>query len=496
MSVVSDLPPEIYQFLTQPAPQTILVRGPPGTGKSTLALALLQEFPGARFLISSRVSEAGLRHEYPWLPGGGNIHVIDAASRNLTVVDSARVLGHLGEIIRDPGKSKELRGLWLPPPVQEAWSRADHARPLMVVIDSWDALVERYLGSTPRPEGLPDRAELERLLLDELSSGPIFLVLVLERAEGSQLDYLVNGVLETASNGHSGRPERWLHLRKLRGTRVDNPVYPFTLEGARFQSVGPLQADMLGPIVPPQPEPDRQAGYLWPGSADLASMIGRLPLGHLTLVERDLAVPIDSMVLLTRPLAAHVLRSGGRVLHVLPPNLSPEEMMKAYRPLLSPEQLVRQVRFQLSSVREELPEELSKLVVPGPVTGERGSPPRTPEAIRFLKDAERPGAANLSLVWTTALHAIGGGRDAAINPSTIPDVAASYLSGAPAHSVFLGPHEDPIVVALRPTAAVRISMQSAAGRVFLWGEHPTTPSFVLSESDEAAGRPYRLIRMV
>jgi len=496
MSIVSDLPPEVYQFLSQSPPQTILIRGPPGTGKTTLSLAILQDFPGPRFLITSRVTERSVRQAYPWLPDAGSIRVVDAASRSTTVREAARVLGHLGELVRDPEKEADLRGLWLPEPVREAFSRADHHRPLMVVVDSWDALVERYLGSGRPAEGLPDRGELERLLLDQLSQGPIFLVLVVEKSDSSQLDYLVNAVLETASNGHTGRPERWLHLRKLRGTRVDNPAYPFTLEGARFQCVGPLQSDMLTPDVPPQAEPEPRPGFLWPGSSDFASNIGRLPVGHLTLVERDLAVPIDAMVLLMRPLAAHVLRAGGRVLHVLPQNLAPETMLSAYRLVIPQDEILRRVRFQLSGVREDVSELLAKMIVPSPVVEGRGSTPHTPEVSRFLREQGTPGVPNLCLVWTTALHALTAERGMESNPGAGPGIAAGYLAESRAHTVFLGPHDDPIVVAMRPTAAVRISMRSAAGRVFLWGEHPTTPSFVLSEGDETSGKPYRLIRMV
>ncbi len=55
----------------------------------------------------------------------------------------------------------------------------------MVVLGSWDALVERYLAAPHSGDVRPDRSELERILLDPMAGGPVFLVLVLVRTEPS-----------------------------------------------------------------------------------------------------------------------------------------------------------------------------------------------------------------------------------------------------------------------------------------------------------------------
>ena len=61
------LPQELRDFLHLPGPQTLLIRGPPGSGKSTLSLGLAASFPGARLFISSRVSRPKLLLQYPWI---------------------------------------------------------------------------------------------------------------------------------------------------------------------------------------------------------------------------------------------------------------------------------------------------------------------------------------------------------------------------------------------------------------------------------------------
>jgi GvpD gas vesicle protein len=496
MSVILDLPTELQKFTTRPLPQTLLLQGAPGTGKSTLGLSLLQNFSGRRFLVSSRVTEGELRREFPWVEWQTQVQLIDVTRRGGTLQDASRVLSHLKEVIEDPEKVPELRGLWLPSPLQEAWSRTDPARPTMIVIDSWDALIERYLGISARDPGFPDRGEIERILLDEMVQAPVFLVLVVERTTPSQLDYLVNGVIETGSEVLNGRPERWLHLKKLRGTRIDTPLYPFTLEGARFQCISPIAPTMGGRVVRPETEPSPLPGFVWPGCSDFATAFGRLRTGRLTLIERDQSVPIEALIVLLRPIAGHVARAGGRVLQVLPPTIGPEEVLRTYRELLSPEQIQERIRFQLSAPTPDLPEEVASLILPSPMVDAPGGTPRTPEAVQFLGEKGRTGSPNLSIVWISALEAFGAERGAPYSPASLPGLAISYLAGTPAHTVFVGPVDDPLVAALRTMAATRVRMRSNAGRVFVWGEQPLTPMFVLAEGEETTGRPYRLLRIV
>ncbi len=496
MSAILDLPTELQEFLAQPLPQTLLLRGPPGSGKTTLSISLLHSFPGQRFLVSSRVTGAELQREFPWAQWDTKVQLIDVTDRAGTLKDASRVVAHLKEVIENAEKEPQLRGLWLPSPLQDAWSRTDPSRPSMVVIDSWDALAERYIGISAHEIGFPDRGEIERILLDQMVQAPMFLVLVVERSESTQLDYLVNGVLETGSDIRNGRPERWLYLKKLRGTRIDTPLYPFTLEGARFQCISPIGPTLAGRVVKPESEPNSLPGYIWPGCSDYAAAFGRLATGRLTLIERDLSVPIEALVLLLRPMAGHVARSGGRVLQILPPTIGPEAILKTYRAVLSAEQIQQQVRFQLSAPMSDQPEEIASLLLPSPFVETPGAAPQIPEAVRFLREKGPKGAPNLSIVWTSALRAFGAERGMEYSPAILPGLAMSLLSGAPGHTVFIGPDDDPLTASLRTMAATRVRLRSNAGRVFVWGEQPATPTFVLAEAETTTEKPYRLLRIV
>jgi KaiC/GvpD/RAD55 family RecA-like ATPase len=67
MSSVVRVPPELDAFLRLQPPQSLLIRGPPGSGKTMLSLALVEGFPGRRVYVSLRVSREGLLEQIPWL---------------------------------------------------------------------------------------------------------------------------------------------------------------------------------------------------------------------------------------------------------------------------------------------------------------------------------------------------------------------------------------------------------------------------------------------
>ncbi|HQN76431.1 MAG TPA: gas vesicle protein GvpD, partial [Methanomassiliicoccales archaeon] len=66
---VGILPQEIIDFLLSPGGHSLLVKGEAGTGKTTMALQIIEALSDQQpeYYLSSRVSDIALYHQFPWL---------------------------------------------------------------------------------------------------------------------------------------------------------------------------------------------------------------------------------------------------------------------------------------------------------------------------------------------------------------------------------------------------------------------------------------------
>ncbi len=500
MSTTLRLPTELTEFNLREPPRSLLIRGEPGSGKTTLAMTMLAAFRGQRIFVSSRVLRPELERDFQWVaPDAPDIQIVEAlVSEPERVRDRRRALERAGELVDARSAAGEVEKLWLPDALTDAYSRISVGRPGMVVVDSWDALVERYLGVPPSEAArLPDRSEIERLLIGLMGRGHVHLVLVVEREAPSQLDYLVDGVVYCTTQHDGTRLERWLHLKKMRGVRVEHPSYPFTLDGGRFQCIAPLPGH-LRPVLPrPDLEPDPQPGFLWPGSTQFASNFGRLPLGGVTLIETDPDIPAESVVLFCAPIFSEVARRGGRALHILPPRGNPEDVYLAYRPVVSPQEFMSMVRiFSATGSAPRGPHQaiLEKVLLPGVSATAEGVEPRMPEAVRFLNEGLDAGIPSVSFVFVSGLAHAGVGMAHPYTPENLPAIILRTVESGQVHAVLVGNSADPLLAGLREMARVKIEMHAKHGRVFVYGRSPITPPLVLAAGEEA--QPYQLIRIV
>jgi KaiC/GvpD/RAD55 family RecA-like ATPase len=507
------LPEELREFLSLQGPQSLLVRGPPGSGKSTLCLAMLEAARGSRVLVTSRVSQAELQRGFPWLGDNGTsrIQIVDTSDLDATVTEVSRSMAETKRLVDESSrKSRELTEfLWLPSAIQDAWSQLPPDSPSIVVIDSWDALVEQYMGgANPNNQEIPDRGEVERMLLRHLGRGKAHVVIVLERREESQLDYLVNGVVVTQREMVNDRLERWLHLPKLRGIRIANSYYPYTVEAARFQCIEPIKAYTQMRRGPHEPEPDTMPGHIWPGSSAFAESFGRLPIGKTTLIETDGNVQEPVVQLILSAMISSVVSVGGRALLVPSPSLSAKELWDSVHPGPSRAKLeqgfrVGDVTGQLESAAKQLSADFGRLVVPlgglipGPSAQGDGGVAEETSVARFLGSASTSGAPVLSVSYVGGFLSMASALGNPLTPEVIDNFPATVQAGlgsAPMHLAVVGRAGVPLFESLRSLAAIQIHLRGRQGRVFVYGSKPWTSGLVLTEGTDTL--PYDLLRIV
>jgi KaiC/GvpD/RAD55 family RecA-like ATPase len=508
MSSAVRLPSELRQFLQLPGPQSLIIRGPPGSGKTTLGLALLEASGGDRILISNRVGLEELGREFPWLGENGTsrIQLVDASDLDVPLEGLKRAVTN-STMIQEPDSSERRRLLdfiALPPAIQDAWSRLPPDAPSTVVVDSWDALIEHFLGRhRVQPDFATDRPEVERLLLQWMGRSRTHLILILETDQQSQLDYLVNGVIVTRREFVNDRLERWLHLPKLRGIRIANASYPYTVEGAKFQCIEPLRPYVEIRRGHVDPEPDPLPGFIWPGSKSFAEAFGRLAVGRLTLLEVEDDVPDYVVNHLLTPAKFHTVKSGGRVLLIPSPGLSADEIwepMEGSRPAahLSEGFRVLDVSGQLErALKGGRPERLASLIsiksLPPP---SEGRDPDDNEISRWLKGGVAGGHPPLVSMFGAGLESLAATMKIPLTPEVLATLPASIQStlGTGIHLIAVGRPDSAMFRQFRSLAMIHLRILNRQGRVLLYGLKPWTTGFVMAEP--ASTGPYDLLRIV
>jgi KaiC/GvpD/RAD55 family RecA-like ATPase len=513
MSLAQRLPAELREFLSLPGPQSLLIRGPPGSGKTTLCLALLEAASGHRLLLTSRVSLAELNRGFPWLGDNGSsrIEMVDTSTLENSIRQVAQAAAAANKLIDDHARDAHAFSefMWLPSPIQEAWSRVPADKSSILVIDSWDALIEQYLGGFRNGSSdVPDRAEVERILLRQLGRGRAHVVIVLERREETQLDYLVNGVVVTERELANDRLERWLSLPKLRGIRIANGYYPYTVEGARFQCIEPIRAYSAMHRGQIDKEPDAMPGHLWPGSRAFAENFGRLPLGKTTLIETDGAVEDPIVQMLLGPMIASAASAGGRALLIPSPSLSAKDLWDSVRGTIPHAKLQQGFRAidvtgQLRPASRATAPEFTDMVFPlkalAPTHPAAAGSVEWPESeiSRFMTSASASGGPLFAAAHVRGLLALSAALRTPITPETADSVTGSVqaaLGGSHLHLVIVGREGVPLFEAMRPLGSLHIHLRIRQGRVFAYGSKPWTPGFVLAEGTETS--PYDLLRIV
>jgi len=255
---IVNIPIEICRFFNSGEGQTLLVKGLPGTGKTTLAFEILkticQENNG--MYISTRVDPVRLYATFPWIRD-----VIP--SNNVINATQAKLLKGLTDL-RPGGTATYGSVLDF---FRVFFDESEDMDNPMIVIDSWDAVMNytaQIVGSS--------RQSFEQNICEFARDLGIHLIFVSETADLMPLDYIVDGVVSMEQfkliggpvyangrgSGMRARYAREIRLEKLRGVEIGQRSFTVTLHGGRFSYFEPYQETMdanLGGDAPRIPDP-------------------------------------------------------------------------------------------------------------------------------------------------------------------------------------------------------------------------------------------------
>ncbi len=339
------IPPEVVQFIERSGGCSLLIKGTAGTGKTTLSLQLIEEIgdPDRSFYLSTRVSDDSLYSQFPWLEEKEmKNNIVDSSKVFLEAIyeeeeeeeddelpesekkklESAKKF--LGSIDEDKMPTEvdrtHLRSLERKiPGLERIYDRIDGILPerTMLIVDSVEGLTHKY--------GLDAETFIMTLQKDLAENSNTNLILVLEKAEAKNLEYLVDGVINLNRFYLENRIVREIRLLKLRGVGIRQPGYLMTLDGGRFTCFEPFRSieETHNDWITVEGSEDRYST----GSKDLDDILeGGFPKGSYNVFEVQEDVSTEEYFSVIRPIFLNTLSKGMGVLAILSGGTHPDNL--------------------------------------------------------------------------------------------------------------------------------------------------------------------------
>ncbi len=252
--MTSKFPPEIESFLKNEWGKSVIIRGNPGSGKTTMALEIMENIftPQNSVYLSTRVGDQSIYNQFPWVrDSDAKNRIIDAGKKflktitpknepikNDILISGNEVLRSLTKQLPDKIITYNLDNLGINSP------EIDRS------IDSLNLIIKNHpVFVIDSIEGIATKLNVDASKLvfaiqkDFVESSGINVIFVSEAAnEGkiNQLDYLVDGVISLNREFSDYRIFRSLRLEKLRYTQIQYSEYFYTLNKGRFQFIPPI----------------------------------------------------------------------------------------------------------------------------------------------------------------------------------------------------------------------------------------------------------------
>ena len=231
------IPQEIVDFLQKDIGHSLIIKGEPGSGKTTLGLEILNYFRDKMrvFYLSTRVADDILLKQFPWVKDIINIKIkrIGGKIRReyLNKLEGLIEEGFMNDEVKFEGNEAILEVGELLPELELLYDFVENSLPekSLICVDSIDGLSEKY--------GIPAEKILHTLQKDLVEGGFANIIFIVESAGFENIDYLGDGIISLHHESSEGFWIRTMLIKKLRGSPVRKPKYLYTLHEGHFSSL-------------------------------------------------------------------------------------------------------------------------------------------------------------------------------------------------------------------------------------------------------------------
>jgi len=308
----------LHTFLST-KPTSLLIRGLPGTGKTTLALELLAASGRPGYYISTRVSLKKIKEYFPWVADllkdeyvVKSSYSIDSNNNNDVPVTDARL-----------GTSKAV--------VEKVMDFILTHKNAVIILDSWDAIAKET--------NMDERLKTEKSMVYMADANNSMLIFISEEPEHNTLAYLVDSIITLEMHYKDSFRIRHMKVDKMRGMQIDYSIIPYTLKGSRFIPL--LSKDYSYPIKPIQFDAIKNSDeFISTGSKDMDTVLGGgIRKGSIVLIERENGVSKSYIAHILASLTLNALKNRLPVLTTPAPYVPLKSILKYVKPFCSREEL-------------------------------------------------------------------------------------------------------------------------------------------------------------
>ena len=285
-------------FLKQPYGASLIVKGKPGSGKTTFALELIDSIRNVSpaFYVSTRFSNEPLKAKFPWLSEisssskervRGKDDMNEVFRENFNKLEKMIEEGRVSRSFAftgEPGLVLNIQEILPELELLYRFISENINKSPVVVIDSIEALAEKY--------DLDPGLLFSVIQKDLVENSGANIILIMESDKEISLDYYADGVVRMSFGISKNFLIRTVTIEKLRGVSIgSNPVYLYSLENGRFHSFSRDNITYPAQRIKNIKKPDEKQFEVSLGTESLSKLLStgtdKIPLGSVIMIHRE-----------------------------------------------------------------------------------------------------------------------------------------------------------------------------------------------------------------